>query len=85
MKNIFLALSLFTSLLSFSQDYKFNTLSVVSPNRDTLWLVNDQSGRLIDYSWEMEKNTSEKKPVIILVDVLPSREEKNKKGYIKGN
>jgi hypothetical protein len=85
MKNIFLALSLFVSLLSFSQDYKFNKLSVVSPNRDTLWLLNDPSGRLIAYSWELEQNLPEKKPVIILVESLPTIEEKKKKGYIEGN
>jgi hypothetical protein len=86
MKNFILVLSLFTSLLSFSQDYKFNTLSVVSPNRDTLWILNDPSGRLIAYSWELDKNPTEKKPVIILVKSLPTIEgKKKKKGYIEGN
>jgi len=85
MKNTFIVLSMFTSLLSFSQDYKFTGISVVSPNRDTLWLLNDPQGRLIAYSWEMEKNLPEKKPVIIIVENLPSIEEKKKKGYINGN
>ena len=47
-------------------------ISVVSPDKDTLWLLNDDTGQLIAHSWIDYKDTLEqKKPVILLVDALP--------------
>lgn len=54
----------------FSQEKEYQ-ISYVSKNRDTLWLINDNVGKLIASSWDDTKN-KEKKPVIIMVDVLPS-------------
>lgn len=45
-------------------------VSTVSPNRDTLWLVDEQIGHLIASTWE-DFPTVEKKPVIIFTKVLP--------------
>jgi hypothetical protein len=68
-------------------------LSVVSPNRDTLWLINNSTGLLIARSWEVNYYpNNEKKPVIIMADVLPnpnlnlsSNEKKSRRRrYIKG-
>ena len=47
-------------------------ISVVSPDKDTLWLINNDIGNLIAYSWEEYEDTQDqKKPVILLVDALP--------------
>ena len=47
-------------------------ISVVSPDKDTLWLINNNTGHLIAHSWEDYQDTPEqKKPVILLVDALP--------------
>jgi hypothetical protein len=85
MKNTLLLLALFFYNLSFSQNYQYTGLSVISPNRDTLWLKDDSTGRLIAYTWELETNPEVKKPVILFVANLPVIEEKNKKRYIEGN
>ncbi len=85
MKIITLSLILFYSLLSFSQEYKSTAVSVISPNKDTLWLLDDNTGRLIAYSWEIETDPPEKKPVILFVERLPIVEEKSRKRYIEGN
>ncbi len=45
-------------------------ISAYTPDRDTLWLVNKEIGRLIAYSWEIS-NDNTPKPVIVLVDKLP--------------
>ena len=84
MKNIALSLLLFCSLISFSQEYKYTGLSVISPNKDTLWLIDDSTGRLIAYSWEIGE-PEEKKPVILFVERLPIIEEKQRRRYIEGN
>ena len=85
MKNIALSLIVFYSLLSFSQEYKSTALSVISPNKDTLWLLDDNTGRLIAYSWEIETNPSEKKPVILFVERLPIKDSQDFKKYVKDN
>ena len=72
MKNIYLSLSLLFYSLSYSQNIGGQRISLVSPNRDTLWLLNDDTGQLIAHSWEDYEDTPEqKKPVILLVDSLP--------------
>lgn len=47
-------------------------ISYYTLERDTLWLLNKEIGRLIAYSWEVT-NGIETKPVIVLVDQLPER------------
>ena len=83
-KLIILPLLLFY-FISFSQKYHYTGISVVSPNKDTLWLIDDPAGRLIAYSWDIQTYPREKKPIILFVESLPIMEEKNKKGYIMGN
>ena len=66
MKNICLSLSLLFYSLSYSQNNDDQRISLVSPNRDTLWLLNNETGNLIAYSWNNYKDTPEqKKPVIL--------------------
>lgn len=84
MKKISFYLIFFFSLSSFSQEYKFTEISVISPNKDTLWLMDDSTGRLIAYSWEIGE-PGEKKPVILFVERLPIIEEKQRRRYIEGN
>lgn len=56
----------------FSQKNTEPRISCVSKNRDTLWLINDDIGRLVAKSWDETKiPINEKKPVIIIVDRLP--------------
>lgn len=72
MKNICLTLSLLFSSLAYSQNNEHQRISLVSPNRDTLWLLNNDTGNLIAHSWENYEDTpDQKKPVILLVDSLP--------------
>ena len=57
---------------AYSQNSGHERISLVSPNRDTLWLLNNDTGHLIAYSWKDYKDTPEqKKPVIVLVNSLP--------------
>lgn len=49
-------------------------ISYYTPNRDTLWLVNKEIGRLIASTWEMSTDVKVK-PVIVLVETLPVRNE----------
>lgn len=72
MKNICLILFLLFYSLIYSQNTEGQRISLVSPNRDTLWLLNDNTGHLIAYSWKDYNDTTEqKKPVILLVNSLP--------------
>lgn len=71
MKKICIVLFLFFQVVAYSQT-EHEIISVVSPARDTLWLINNNTGHLIARSWEGYQDTAEqKKPVILLVDVLP--------------
>jgi len=47
-------------------------ISYYTPNRDTLWLLNKEIGRLIASTWEMSMDVKVK-PVIVLVETLPAR------------
>jgi len=85
MKKLILLPLLLFYIISFSQEYQYTGLSVISPNKDTLWLIDDSTGRLIAYSWELQTDPREKKPVILFVENLPIIEEKNRKRYIIGN
>lgn len=85
MKKFIVFLFLIVSIYSKSQNYKYTGISLISPNKDTLWLINDDLGQLIVQSWDISYSPPENKPVILLVDKLPYIEEKNKKRYIIGN
>jgi len=93
-KTIILLSLLFISDFYFSQkDLKpikikdEKPFSVVSKNKDTLWLLDNQIGKMIADTWNEGKfkmDPKELKPVIILVGELPAIEEpkdknKNKK------
>lgn len=73
---------------AYSQNSGHERISLVSPNKDTLWLINDDIGNLIAYSWKDYEDTPEqKKPVILLVNSLPLDRYcciKNKKKNVKG-
>lgn len=80
----------FFYFFSYSQDYLRTEVTIISPNRDTLWILNNDTGRLIAASWEspIEKEKKDK-PVILIVNSFPYIDqytEKNKsKGYIRSN
>lgn len=74
MKNLFFLIGMLGSS-AFSQRIE-TKISVVSENRDTLWLINDEIGKMIANTWEIETDPPERKPVIILVDRLPDRRRK---------
>jgi len=72
MKIFSLSLFLLFYATSYSQDSWNQRISLVSPNRDTLWLLNNDIGHSIAYSWKNYEDTKEqKKPVILLVNALP--------------
>ena len=71
MKKIYILLFLLFHGVAYSQTVH-ERISVVSPDKDTLWLINNDIGNLIAYSWEEYEDTpDQKKPVILLVDSLP--------------
>ena len=78
MKNLLPLIFLFSTTLCISQtkvqSYERERISAYTADRDTLWLVNREIGRLIAYSWEAYDDGTPK-PVIVLVDKLP--ESKN--------
>ena len=91
-KFLLVLLSLIFSNFFYSQQNKKNLandrVSVVSSNRDTLWLINNDLGKLIANTWDHPKSSKEKKPRIIMVDVLPdnplyieTERKKNKKRF----
>lgn len=65
---IIITLLLFTQF-AFAQD---ESVGYSTSNKDTLYLVNDEAGRLIDQLWSNEPNES--KPVIIFTDIYTIRE-----------
>ena len=91
MKKICILLFLLFQGVAYSQNNEHERISFVSPSKDTLWLLNNDTGHLIAHSWENYEDTPEqKKPVILLVDVLPidryccvSNKKKNGKGRKK--
>ena len=72
MKNICILLFLMLQDVAYSQKNESERISFVSPAKDTLWLLNNETGRSIAYSWKNYEDTQEqKKPVIVLVNALP--------------
>jgi hypothetical protein len=73
----------FFLLLCFNVSYtQKEQISVVSKNMDTLWLINNDTGRLIARSWEMGNLApGEKIPVILIVDALPINTGSEKRKY----
>lgn len=73
MRNLLLLFLSMFSIISLGQTSTKPKISYVSKNKDTLWLIDDETGRLIAESWTFEPNyTAEKRPVIIFVDRLPT-------------
>ena len=76
-------------LIIFSSSYLFsqkNKITMTSINKDTLWIIECDLGRCIEKAWEFPLY-KEKKPKIIMVEVLPhyaSTREKKKKNKLKG-
>ena len=68
---IYLAISV-SAISQSSLTSEGERISYYTPNRDTLWLVNKEIGRLIAYTWEMSTDVKVK-PVIVLVETLPVR------------
>lgn len=72
MKKIYTFLFLLSQNILFAQSVVHEKISCVSMNKDTLWLINNFVGQQIAKSWKFyEDKPEEKKPMIILVDVLP--------------
>jgi hypothetical protein len=72
MKKIYILLFLLFQGVAYSQNAANERISFLSIDKDTLWLLNNDIGHLIAYSWkEYEDTPQQKKPVIILVDTLP--------------
>lgn len=77
---------LFTTLI-YSQQNDKDRISVVSKNKDTLWLINNDLGKLIARTWDYPKYIVKNRPRIIMVDVLPTinyieiEKKKNKKRF----
>jgi hypothetical protein len=67
-----------------TDDEKPTKVSTISPNRDTLWLIDHEIGYLIASTWD-DFPSDEKKPVIIFTKTLPeprtipSQERKRRK------
>lgn len=55
------------ALLKFNVCYSQCKISKVSANRDTLWLLNDETGKLIAKSWDIQSDTYPR-PVIVFVE-----------------
>jgi hypothetical protein len=83
-KNMRLLFTLFL-LFYFNVSYtQKEEISVVSKNMDTLWLINNDTGRLIARSWGMGNlPPGQKIPVILIVDALPINTESEKRKYRK--
>lgn len=85
MKFFFIPTYFLIAFISYSQDNY--PVSAVSKNRDTLWLLNNDTGKLIADSWEISPVLlDEKKPVIIFVEILPiiTNSRNKKKKYYRG-
>jgi hypothetical protein len=91
MKKICILLFLLFQGVAYSQNNEPERISFVSPSKDTLWLLNNNIGQFIAHSWKDYEDTPEqKKPVILLVNILPidryccvSNKKKNGKGRKK--
>jgi hypothetical protein len=68
-------------LFSFAQSnyIKLSEYSVTNSSRDTLFLLNDNFGNMIRYSWKGVSSEVEKIPTILMVATLPSTERKRLK------
>jgi hypothetical protein len=75
MKSLLLLLFLFYSISLFSQEINDNKnkITFTTQERDTLWILDNDTGKLIAESWKLPKlPKNEKIPVIIMVKSLPS-------------
>ena len=86
MKTKLFCLFLMASGISFQQEAIINDYVVSPPNRSTIWIVDDETGRLIYDSWKTDPYYNGFKPDVVLVpDLEPYRKKyltiknKNKK------
>jgi hypothetical protein len=86
MRIILFTILFFFAYYTYSQDYIRNESTLISPNRDTLWILNNETGKLIASSWEspLEKSKANK-PVILMVNSLPNIKNNKLYGYIEDN
>ena len=67
------AISFCSVLFSQSSNYlKLSEVSVVTQDRDTLFLLDNSTGRIIRMSWDMQNIPRSERPVILLVASLPT-------------
>jgi hypothetical protein len=74
MKSLLVLLFLFYSISLFSQEINDNKnkITFTTQERDTLWILGNQTGKLIAESWKLPTlPKNEKIPVIIMVKSLP--------------
>lgn len=75
MKTFKLLLGILISFSSFSQTsgyLRLSDISMVTPDRDTLFLINDELGRRILSTWDMAHVSPKDRPTILLVTEFPS-------------
>lgn len=73
---------LFIPMFVFSQGSKYiklSEISVVTEKLDTLFLLNDDLGKRIYLSWDIDADETDKnRPIIIMVDNLPLAQNRDK-------
>jgi hypothetical protein len=75
MKTFKLLLGILISFSFFSQTERYirlSEISMVTPNRDTLFLINDDLGRRILSTWDIALISPKDRPTILLVTEFPS-------------
>jgi hypothetical protein len=79
MKSLLVLPFLFCSISLFSQEINDNKnkIAFTTQERDTLWILNNTTGKLIAESWKLPSPKNEKIPVIIMVESLPA-DKRNK-------
>lgn len=63
-----------------SRYIKLSEISVVTEKLDTLFLLNDDLGKRISLSWDIDADETDKnRPIIIMVENLPLAQNRDKK------
>jgi hypothetical protein len=70
MKKLFLTLFLGISIISTAQTAVSNDLVVTTPERDTVYIINNSQGRTIYNEWLRDPEYDGYKPVVFLVPSL---------------
>jgi len=83
---IFLFLTLSTFCFSQSRYVKLSEISVVTENKDTLFLIDDDLGKNIYQLWQIEySKTSKTIPAVILVQTLPPARTRKSSEFLSEN